>query len=71
MTTEHKTDKQSEPRQQAQDEPHEKHPGQQAHQDKSSTGFDTMTDTRKQEQAGKGKIATSSPGGSEPDSQRD
>lgn len=71
MTTEHKTDNKRQPRQQAQkDKPHGEHPEQKAHQDKSSKGYDTMTDTRQQEKAGKGKIATSEPGGSKPDRKR-
>ncbi|WP_376694891.1 hypothetical protein [Wenzhouxiangella sp. EGI_FJ10305] len=71
MTTEHKTDNKRQPRQQAQkDKSHGDHPEQQAHQDKSSKGYDTMTDTRQQENPGKGKIATSEPGGSKRESKR-
>lgn len=57
MTNENKTDSKQEPRPQA--------------QEKSSSGYDAMTDNGKQEKPGKGKIATSAPGGSESDSEQD
>lgn len=39
-------------------------------QDKSSKGFGTKSDSRDQEEAGKGKIATSAPGGEKSEPKR-
>lgn len=71
MTNDHNTDNQRQPRQEATDASRDKHPGQKAHEYKASTGHDTMIDTEEQEKEGKGKVATSAPGGSTPDRKQD
>lgn len=71
MTNDHNTDNQRQPRQDSKGASRDEHLGQKAHEHKASTGHDTMIDTRKQEKEGKGKVATSAPGGSTPDSNQD
>lgn len=67
MSNEPKTDNKHESRPHDQDKSRDKHAGQHSQQDKSSEGLDAMSDNGPQEKAGKGKIATSEPGGSPSD----
>lgn len=69
MTNEHISDKERQPGKRAQPENFgNKRPSDQ--QDKSSKGYDTKSDRPDQEKAGKGKIATSAPGGEKSEPKR-
>lgn len=69
MRNEHNTDKERQPGKQAQpDNFGNKRPSDQ--QDKSSKGFGAKSDNKDQEEAGKGKIATSAPGGEKSEPKR-
>lgn len=72
MNNENNTDKNRQPDRHANQDKsdHKSHLDQQAHDDKSPRSYDSRSDDANQEEEGKGKIATSSPGGSKSEDKR-